>query len=339
MANQVLIAPSEASPVRRRVPANVPNFGLKAEGSLLQSLKENLRDVLFPEKLPPLKLTSRPVPVRSIWGAYDNRRVARTSSVIVHVGLIAALIAASILGHKVYQEQKKEAVTIIAPDISEYMPMTPKQMPTLQGGGGGGDRDKVIAPKGHLPKPAMEQITPPEVVVRNEHPKLTAEPTMVMPPQVKLANNNLPNFGDPKSPVIAGPPSNGIGSGAGIGSGSGGGIGSGVGGGVGPGTGGGYGGGVFRPGVGGVTAPRAIYKPDPEYSEEARKAKYQGTVVLGLIVDAAGRPRGLKVERGLGMGLDEKALEAVRTWKFEPAEKNGKPVAVAISVEVEFRLF
>ena len=91
----------------------MPNFGLKAEGSLLGSLKENLRDVLFPEKLPPLKLTSRPVPVRSIWGAYDNRKFARTSSVVVHAGLIAALIAASILGHRVYQEQKKEAVTII----------------------------------------------------------------------------------------------------------------------------------------------------------------------------------------------------------------------------------
>ena len=139
--------------------------------------------------------------------------------------------------------------------------------------------------------------------------------------------------------MIGGPPSNGVGSGAGIGAGSGGGIGSGIGGGVGPGSGGGYGGGIFRPGVGGVTAPRAIYKPDPEYSEEARKAKYQGTVILGLVVDASGRPRGLKVERGLGMGLDEKALEAVRTWKFEPAEKDGKPVAVAISVEVEFRLF
>src|SRR6185503_21349577 len=111
---------------------------------------------------------------------------------------------------------------------------------------GGGDRDKVIAPKGKMPKFAMEQITPPEVVVRNEHPKLTAEPTVVMPPQVKLASNNLPNLGDPKSPVIGGPPSNGVGSGAGIGSGSGGGIGSGSGGGVGPGAGGGYGGGVFR---------------------------------------------------------------------------------------------
>ena len=339
MANQVLIAPTESRQVRKPVPAKAPNFNIKAEASLFQSLRENLRDALFPEKLPPLKLTSRPVAVRSIWGAYDNRKVARTSSVMVHIALIAALVAASILGHKVYQDQKKETVTVIAPDISEYMPMTPKQMPTIQGGGGGGDRDKVIAPKGRLPKPAMEQITPPEVVIRNDHPKLTAEPTVVMPPQVKLASNNLPNLGDPKSPVIGGPPSNGVGSGAGIGSGAGGGIGSGTGGGVGPGIGGGYGGGVFRPGVGGVTAPRAIYKPDPEYSEEARKAKYQGTVVLGLIVDAAGRPRGLKVEHGLGMRLDEKALEAVRNWKFEPAEKDGKPVAVAISVEVEFRLF
>ncbi|PYX99338.1 MAG: hypothetical protein DMG63_09120 [Acidobacteria bacterium] len=102
---------------------------MKAEGSLFQSLKENLRDVFFPEKLPPLKLTSRPVPVRSIWGAYDNRKVARTSSVVVHAGIIAALLAASILGHKVYQEAKKETVIVIAPDISEYMPMTPKQMP------------------------------------------------------------------------------------------------------------------------------------------------------------------------------------------------------------------
>ena len=339
MTNQALIAPFETTEVRRPARATAPNFSIKTEESLFQSLKENLRDLLFPVKLPPLKLTSRPVPVKSIWGAYDNRKVARTTSLIVHSALIAALVAVSIIGAKKVVEQKQEAVTLVAPDVSEFLPMTAKKMPALQGGGGGGDRDKVIAPKGHLPKPAMVQITPPEVVIRNDHPKLTAEPTIVMPPQVHLATNNLPNLGDPKSPVIAGPLSNGTGSGAGIGSGSGGGIGSGTGGGVGPGSGGGYGGGVFRPGVGGVTAPRAIYKPDPEYSEEARKAKYQGTVILGMIVDAHGRPQGLKVERGLGMGLDEKALEAVRTWKFEPAEKDGKPVAVAISVEVAFRLF
>src|SRR5437764_10288961 len=133
MANQVLIAPTETSPVRRRVPASAPNFGLKAEGSLFESLKENLRDVFFPEKLPPLKLTSRPVAVRSIWGAYDNRKVARTSSVMVHIALIAALVAASIHGHKGSQAQLKEVVTVDAPDIAEYMPMTRKQLPTLKG--------------------------------------------------------------------------------------------------------------------------------------------------------------------------------------------------------------
>lgn len=339
MVNQVLIAPTEPTLVRKPVPATVPNFNIKTEKSLLQSLMENLRDVLFPEKLPPLKLTSRPVAVRSIWGAYDNRKVARRTSLVIHVAMIAALVAVSIVGRKVVQQVKQEQVTLIAPDISEPMPITSKRAPTLQGGGGGGDRDKVIAPKGHLPKPAMEQITPPEVVVRNDHPKLTAEPTVVMPPQVKLATNNLPNLGDPKSPVIAGPPSNGVGSGAGIGSGNGGGIGSGSGGGVGPGIGGGYGGGVFRPGIGGVTAPTLIYKTEPEYSEEARKAKYQGTVVLACIVGADGKPRSLRVQRSLGMGLDEKALEAVREWKFNPAEKDGKPVAVAVNVEVEFRLF
>ena len=77
----------------------------------------------------------------------------------------------------------------------------------------------------------------------------------------------------------------------------------------------------------------------PEYSEEARKAKYQGTVVLWMIVDPNGSPRDVRVTRSLGMGLDQKAIEAVRKWKFEPAMKDGKPVAVQISVEVNFRLY
>jgi protein TonB len=95
---------------------------------------------------------------------------------------------------------------------------------------------------------------------------------------------------------------------------------------------------VFRVG-GGVSAPKELYAPEPEYSEEARKAKYQGTCVLYVIVGADGRPRDLRVARSLGLGLDEKAIDAVKTWKFEPAMKDGKPVAVAISVEVEFRLY
>jgi TonB family protein len=184
----------------------------------------------------------------------------------------------------------------------------------------------------------MEQITPPAMVIRNDHPKLEVEPTVVMPPQVKLMTNNLPTIGDPKSNIMPTLASNGTGSGGGIGAGSGGGVGVGEGGGVGMGKGGGYGGGVFRVG-GGVSAPRALNTPDPEYSEEARKAKYQGTVVLWLIVDQNGRPQQVKVARSLGMGLDQKAIEAVRRWTFEPAQKDGKPVAVQINVEVNFRLY
>ncbi|HSL71796.1 MAG TPA: TonB family protein, partial [Longimicrobiales bacterium] len=258
-------------------------------------------------------------------------------SLLLHTAMVGSLIALSVLGSRVVQEAKKEVVTLVNPDVTLYMPISSKPEDTIGGGGGGGDRDKLEAPKGRLPKLAMEQITPPAVVVRNVAPKLPVEPTVVIPPQVKLPTTGMPTLGDPLAKVV-GPPSNGTGSGAGIGSGSGGGVGSGEGPGVGPGKGGGIGGGVFRIG-GGVSAPRPLYTPDPEYSEEARKAKYQGTVVLWLIVGPDGRPRSLRVARSLGMGLDERALQAVRQWKFEPAMKDGHPVAVQMNVEVSFRLY
>jgi TonB family protein len=114
-------------------------------------------------------------------------------------------------------------------------------------------------------------------------------------------------------------------------------VGSGKGGGFGPGEGGGVGGGVFRVG-GGVTAPSLLHKIEPEYSEEARKAKYQGTVLLYIEVDGNGKATNIKVARSLGLGLDEKAIEAVKQWKFKPGYKDGKPVTVAATIEVNFRL-
>src|SRR5262249_32619151 len=134
-----------------------------------------------------------------------------------------------------------------------------------------------------------------------------------------------------------GPPSNGPGSGGGIGSGSGGGVGSGKGGGFGPGEGGGGGGGGDR-GGGGVTAPAPGFKVEAEYFEDARKAKYQGTVYLYVEVDPSGRAQNIRVTRSLGLGLDEKAIEAVRKWKFKPGYKDGRPVTVAATIEVNFRL-
>ena len=303
---------------------------------LWKSLFQNLDDLFFPKKQPPLVLTSKPIPVKDIWGFYNYKKNGVLGSTAVHVLAVVLIIGGTILGRRVVQHITKpsEVVTLIAPD--DIPPLPPSK--TQVGGGGGGDRDKFEASKGRLPKLSMQQITPPMVVVRNDHPKLAVEPTIVIPPEVHLALNNMPNLGDPMSRLPNGPPSNGTGSGGGIGSGNGGGVGSGEGPGFGPGHGGGTGGGAFKVG-GGVSAPKAIYAPDPEYSEEARKAKYQGTCVLWLIVGPDGRARDIRVARTLGLGLDEKAMEAVKTWKFEPAMKDGKPVAVQINVEVTFRLY
>ncbi len=231
----------------------------------------------------------------------------------------------------------EEHVQLIAPDISEYMPMMKKQLPAMGGGGGGGERNVIQAPKGKLPKVTLqEQITPPTVVIRNDHPKLAVDPTITMQQDMKIASN-MPTIGDPKSTIV-GPASNGTGAGGGIGSGTGGGIGSGSGTGFGPGHGGNYGGGVMRVG-GGVSAPVPIYEPDPEYSDEARKVKYQGTVMVSIVVGPDGLVRNPRIASAVGMGLDQKAIEAVRNWKFKPAMKDGHPVAVYAQVEVNFHLY
>jgi len=306
------------------------------EEPLWKSLFQGLNEYFFPRKQPPLVLTSKPIPVKDIWGFYDYKKNGALGSTVVHILAVGVIIGATILGRRVVQQIEKphEVITLVAPDD---IPALPPSKTEAGGGGGGGDRDKFQAPKGKLPKFAMQQITPPMVVVRNENPKLTAEPTVVVPPQIHLASN-MPNLGDPMSHLPAGLPSNGTGSGGGIGSGSGGGVGSGEGPGVGPGRGGGIGGGVFRVG-GGVSAPKAVYSPDPEYSEEARKAKYQGVCVLYVEVGPDGRTRNIHVMRTLGLGLDEKAIEAVKTWKFDPAMKDGKPVTVAVNIEVTFHLY
>jgi protein TonB len=333
MTNQVL-DPQLHQASRTSPP--VPTL-LKPEGpSLISSLIGNVRDLLFPEKLPPLKLTSRPVPVRDIWEKRDPKKAA-TASLGVHALMIGTVVLLTLLGARAVKEvQKEKTVTLIAPDLTDYLPMT-KPDKVMGGGGGGGDVSKIQAPKGKLPKVDMNQITPPAIVVRNEHPKLPVEASIMAPPTIKLPNSNMPTIGDPMSKV-AGPASNGTGTGGGIGEGRGGGLGVGTGRGLGPGEGMGFGGGPYRVG-GGVQAPRPLETPDPEYSEEARKAKYQGVVVLWLVVGPDGRPKNIKVERPLGMGLDQKAVEAVQHWKFEPATKDGKPVAVQINVEVNFRLY
>jgi periplasmic protein TonB len=321
-------------------PANEPELHLllgatTLEEPLYKSLFRELDDFFFPKKLPPLKLESKPIPVKDIWGFYSNWKVGALGAAGYYTLLFAIGVVVVLVGRRVVvlATTAKPTVTLVDP---ADLPVLKPSKTAVGGGGGGGDRDVLQQSKGKLPKFSMTQITPPVVVIRNDHPKLAVEATVVIPPQVQLASNTMPNLGDPMAHAVL--PSNGTGSGGGIGSGGGGGVGSGHGPGFGPGEGGGTGGGLFHVG-GGVSPPRQIYSPEPEFSEEARKAKYQGTCTLSLIVGVDGRASQIQVVSSLGMGLDEKAIEAVKNWKFEPAMKDGHPVRVPIQIEVDFHLY
>lgn len=301
------------------------------------SLSAFVRSASEEKKQPPLKVTSKPVAVKSIWGLYDFKQKGVSVSSAVHVVVVALAFGLS-AGHEP-DELVTDSIDLVIPvDISPYLAQLQfRNAPSGDsgGGGGGGQNSPLPANRGKLPRFSMEQLTPPTPIIRNEDPKLAVEPTVLVPPSASVPQLDINIFGDPMAPV--GPPSAGTGSGGGIGSGTGTGVGSGRGGGVGPGSGGGIGGGVFRVG-GGVSAPRLTYKVEPEYSEEARKAKYQGTVVLAVEVWPDGLAHNIRVLRSLGLGLDEKAIEAVEKWKFQPGRKDGKPVRVAATIEVNFRL-
>jgi TonB family protein len=221
-------------------------------------------------------------------------------------------------------------------ELSPYISRLPPGKDQAGGGGGGGQRQPEPPSRGKLPEWNMTRMTPP-VLHPPQAPKLPAEATLLGPPELNLPSPNEANFGDPLASFLSA--SAGSGSGAGIGTGSGGGIGSGSGGGLGPGSGGGTGGGAFRPGTGGVGYPSCLYCPEPQYSEDARKAKYQGTVVLQVVIQPDGRATDIRIVKGPGLGLEEKAIEAVRTWRFKPAlGPSGKPVATITPIEVTFRL-
>jgi len=194
-------------------------------------------------------------------------------------------------------------------------------------GGGGGHPDSAPVSKGNPPKFAADQLNPPEAPPLEE-PKVRIEPTVDVDPNVKMAKTDLLDLGMPNSPNV----------GTSLGSGRGAGLGSGNGSGIGPGSGGNVGGGIRRIG-GGVAAPIVLFAPEPEFSEEARKAKASGNVLVYLQVDTNGRPMHVRVLRGIGLGLDEKAVEAVSHYKFKPAMENGHPVAVEMQVEVNFQVF
>jgi TonB family protein len=322
--------PGGTPPVKKDDELNLL-LGSDVDEPFFRSLARSIKELIHPPKLPPLVLTSQPVAVKEIWGSYGGQgKRAGMTSFLIHVCVIALLF---LLGtNKAVQQAVKQQIDLIAPDLAPYKPAIKKG--EMHGGGGGGDRSPTPVSKGKLPKLATKQFVPP-MISHVENPKLVMDPTLIIPPDANIPKVDSPNLGDPLSK--SGLASNGFGAGGGMGSGRGGGVGPGSGPGFGPGSGGGMGGGVYKIG-GGVSSPQLLTKVEPEYSEEARKAKFQGTVLLYVEVDEKGLPRNIRVIRPLGLGLDQKAIEAVEKWKFIPGKKDGKPVAVQAQIEVNFRL-
>lgn len=243
------------------------------------------------------------------------------TAVVAHVAVLAGMFFL-VWQHPLTQRQA------IATRLNEPLPPPPLHISARQIGGGGGVNDIAPVINGKLPNFAAQAIIPPKAPPMVT-PKLTLEPTIVVQPDLKMSTNNLPNFGLPNAST-ASVGSLGMGSGDGIGSGNGNGVGSGIGGNT--------GGGIYHVG-GGVRAPIVLHEVDPEFSEEARKAKFSGNVLVDLIIDEQGNPLHVHVARGVGMGLDEKAVEAVRQYRFKPATKDGKPVKVELGIEVNFQIF
>jgi protein TonB len=285
-----------------------------------KTIVQTIKDVLHPAKLPPLEITSKPVDpaeLKGLNGLYGgNETRAGIVSLLVHASIIGLLLYIGSL--KPVQKAIKQMATLV------YQPPAPVKQVESKGGGGGGARQPIVK-KADLPKPRrfVQPATTP-VQTKLELPSSLLDYTPSIDPTDIGAQAGLNAFA-------------GTGAGGGFGTGKGGGIGDGNGNGVGPGSGGGTGGEAYRPG-GGVTNPVPIDRPEPEYSDEGRRARRQGEVLVSLVVDEHGRPSKVQVVRPLGLGLDEKAVEAVLRWTFKPGMKNGKPVAVMAQVYVTFRL-
>lgn len=301
------------------MPSPDPNIPKNPEKPATGEPEASQQSVVKFAKDQPLNTSVMPTMLGVGYGTYQQRPENFLLSFVTHTAALGLMLW---LLHLTVPAKIIPPTTANSVELAPYVPMkVGKGGPS---GGGGGDASKLKASTGTPPKAAKQQFTPPTVLVQQKS-KLMIDPTVVadikVPPNAQL--------GDPLSKLMA--PSNGTAVGGGIGSGSGGGVGSGHGGpGVGP--------GIFHVGEG-VSAPRAIYTPEPEFSEEARKAKYQGVVVLNIVVGTDGRVHNPRVVRSLGMGLDEKAVEGVKTWKFDPSKKDGRAVAVEMNIEVAFNLY
>jgi periplasmic protein TonB len=277
-------------------------------------------------------------------------------STLLHASLLAGLIVMTSFGLTATEEQTPKLLT---PTRMVFL-----ATPGPGGGGGGGglkqpkppakaemklktamkspvpppkplttkkpDPERVVPPPPPVVQPVAKPVEPPPPPVR---PAVTPQ---VVAPVVTASSDPRDRAGIPTE-VAAESESQGSGSGGGAGTGQGTGLGEGTGAGIGPGSGGGTGGGPYRPGSG-ISPPELVREVKPEYTEDARRGGIEGDVELEIVVRSDGSVGDVKVLRGLGGGLDRRAIDAVRQWRFTPAKRFGRPVDVLVEVAVEFKL-
>lgn len=266
--------------------------------------------------------------------ALNRLRTPLAVSSTAHVALFAALIVIASLGLG-----SASAVTESRVD-QDPLRLVYLALPGEGGGGGGGGLKQLAPPpkaqrKGtnHVDSPVPAPPPPPAPEPPKAEPPPPPEP--VKAPVAEVAASPETKDGQ----IAPAPPSTSRGSGdqGGVGTGAGTGIGEGTGPGIGEGDGGGTGGGPFRPGSG-VEPPSIRHEVKPDYTEDARRRNIRGDVLMEIVVKRDGTVSDVHVLRGLGYGLDERAVEAVKQWTFNPATRKGVPVDVLVEVAMEFRL-
>jgi TonB family protein len=282
---------------------------------------QNLRELFSPAKKLTPEEAANAVP--EIWS--KNRGFGRVQalSVAIHIAVIALVLGPLLPIFRTAPKLKPtNNETVVG--ISDFHLTAP---PAKVMSGGGSSHDKAPSDKGKAPKFAMMQLAAP-----TSHPVLNPKvsmPPTVLGPQIALPDMNAQNWGNPLAGVV----------GSSLGNLGGNGIGNGPGNGLGNGS--EYGTGESGPpaGYGGYGRPECLYCPNAQYSDEAVKARYQGVVMVDALITPDGRATDVRVIKSLGLGLDENAVSAVRTWRFKPAKgPDGKPAAVEQTIEVEFRL-
>jgi protein TonB len=314
-----------ARPVRAEIPQ--PPF--------LEELFSNLREAWLPRPKDYSAISAAPVHVRIQKRKF--RLKALTASLVFHVVGLYALNGSDMryffFNTPPDKDEKSKVTAVIISPKKMYLPPALSLRPAISRGGGG-RHEKSPPRKGQLPRFAPQQILPPKIEEPKKMPQWLIEPTLEDPVALtRLDKFDLRTLGDPAALARL--------AGEGAISGSKTGLGTGIGTGQGPGYGSGSSGGRGNTksfDTDGISPPQVIFKVKPSYTPEASAAQIQGKVTVSALVLPDGSVQALRVIRGLGYGLDEKAMEAVRKWRFRPGLKEGQPIAVAVSVEVHFSL-